>query len=109
MKIILRFLFFSILSSLIIGFYFKNYENDQFLGEKIIGSTVLFSVIFFLPLFLYHRWKDKDIRDYTLTEENYERMRNEVEKKKDKIKCNKSFQKRELMLLSQNYFYYIQL
>jgi hypothetical protein len=39
-------------------------------------------VIFFLPLFLYHRWKDKDIRDYTLTEENYERMRNEVEKKK---------------------------
>ena len=82
MKIILRFLFFSILSSLIIGFYFKNYQNVQFLGEKIIGSTVLFSVIFFLPLFLYHRWKDKDIRDYTLTEENYERMRNEVEKKK---------------------------
>ena len=82
MKIILRFLFFSILSSLIIGFYHKNYENNQFLGEKIIGSTVLLSVIIFLPLFLYHRWKGKDIRDYTLTEENYKRMRNEVEKKK---------------------------
>jgi len=84
MKIALRFLFFSILTSLFIGFLIKNYQNNQILGEKIIGSTVLFSVIIFLPIFLYYRWKDKDIKDYTLNKENYDRMKNIVEKKINK-------------------------
>lgn len=82
MKIALRFLFFFILISLIIGFYFKNYQNNEVLGEKIVGGTVLFSVLFFLPLFLYYRWKDKSIKDYTLTKENYDKMINNIQKNK---------------------------
>lgn len=97
MKITLRFLFFFILLSLTIGFYFKNYQNNEVLGEKIVGATVLFSVLFFLPLFLYFRWKDKNIKDYTLTKENYDKMTNNIQKKKNQIKHNKSFQKRKLM------------
>jgi len=88
MKIVLRFLFISILTSLFIGFFIKNYQNNQVLSEKIIGSTVLFSIIFFLPIFLCHRWKDKDIKDYTLNKENYDRIKNIVEKK-NKIKNKK--------------------
>tara|TARA_Y200000002_G_C22684351_1_gene665381 strand:- start:1878 stop:2132 length:255 start_codon:yes stop_codon:yes gene_type:complete len=81
-KFLLRLLFLSILVSLSIGFYHKNFLESGLDGEKIIGATVLFSVIFFLPLFLYNRWKDKNIRDYTLTKENFERMKNIKKKKK---------------------------
>ena len=82
MKFLLRLLFLSILVSLSIGFYHKNFFESELDGEKIIGATVLFSVIFFLPLFLYNRWKDKNIRDYTLTKENFERKKNIKKKKK---------------------------
>ena len=82
MKFLLRLLFLSILVSLSIGIYHKNFLESELEGEKIIGATVLFSVIFFLPLFLYNRWKDKNIRDYTLTKENFERMKNIKKKKK---------------------------
>jgi len=81
-KFLLRLLFLSILVSLSIGFYHKNFLESEIDGEKIIGTTVIFSVIFFLPLFLYNRWKDKNIRDYTLTKENFERMKNIKKKKK---------------------------
>ena len=84
MRIVLRFLFFSILTFFFIGFFIKNYQNNQILAEKIIGSTVLFLVIFFLPIFLYHRWKGKDIKDYKLTKENYNRMKEIGEKKNKK-------------------------
>ena len=82
MKLLLRLLFLCILVSLSIGFYHKNFLESELEGEKIIGATVLFSVIFFLPLFLYNRWKDKNIQDYTLTKENFERMKNIKKKKK---------------------------
>ena len=82
MKFLIRLLFLSILISLSIGFYHKNFLESGLDGEKIIGATVLFSVIFFLPLFLYNRWKDKNIRDYTLTKENFDRMKNIKKKKK---------------------------
>ena len=82
MKFLLRLLFLSILVSLSIGFYHKNFFESELDGEKIIGATVLFSVIFFLPLFLYNRWKDKNIQDYTLTKENFERMKYIKKKKK---------------------------
>ena len=82
MKLLLRLLFLCILVSLSIGFYHKNFLESGLDGEKIIGATVLFSVIFFLPLFLYNRWKDKNIQDYTLTKENFERMKNIKKKKK---------------------------
>ena len=68
--------FFLIIISLFTGFYIKNVVENDILGEKIIGSSVVFSVIIFIPIFLFHRWKGKDIRHYTLTKENFERMKN---------------------------------
>jgi|TARA_B100001094_G_scaffold58188_1_gene53659 hypothetical protein len=83
MKNTLRFLFFLIIISLFTGFYIKNIVENDILGEKIIGSSVVFSVTIFLPIFLFHRWKGKDIRHYTLTKENFERMKNTNEIKKN--------------------------
>ena len=82
MKIILRVLFVLILLFLITGYHIKSIEESEIFGEKILGITVLFSVMIFLPVFLYHRWKDKDIRNYMLTKENFDRIKKMNEKKK---------------------------
>lgn len=50
-------------------------------SEKLIGFGVLGLFIVVFPLFIYHRWKGKDIKDYMLTQENLEKMR---ENQKDK-------------------------
>lgn len=57
------------------GFFMKIVQESPELGDKIIGLSVLFSTFIFMPLFLYHRWKDKDIKDYVLDKEKLEEMR----------------------------------
>ena len=74
MKKILWFLFILILVALGCGIYIKNYINFA-TGERIIGFTVLIGAFFYLPLFLYHRWKDKRLQDYILSEENLKKIK----------------------------------
>jgi|TARA_B100001079_G_C16287397_1_gene459387 hypothetical protein len=74
MRNFLWLLFISILISLASGLYFKN-SLDEVIGERIIGFTVLTGAFIYLPLFLYHRWKDKRLQDYTLSEENLKKMK----------------------------------
>lgn len=50
-------------------------------SERLIGSGVLVLFIVVFPLFSYHRWKDKNLKDYMLTKENLDKMR---ETQKDK-------------------------
>ena len=69
----LQFLFSLILLALIAGFIIKS--NQAVIGDRIIGITILFTSFIFMPLFIYHRWKDKKLSDYTLTAENLEKMR----------------------------------
>ena len=56
-----------------LGFYFKS--GDELLGNKIIGASVSFMVFVFMPLFIYHRWKDKKLSDYTFSNENLKKMK----------------------------------
>ncbi len=79
MKLFLRIFFFSILSCLIIGFYIKTFENSNE-GNKIIGFTVLTAAFIFMPIFLVHRWKGKKLKDYTLSKENLEKLKNSYQK-----------------------------
>ena len=74
MRNFLWLLFISILISLASGIYFKN-SVDAIIGERIIGFTVVTGAFIYLPLFLYHRWKDKRLQDYTLSEENLKKMK----------------------------------
>ncbi|MFH6768427.1 hypothetical protein V8G56_06750 [Gaetbulibacter aquiaggeris] len=65
-------LFFLVLSlgSIITG-YLMDFENsEQLIGFGVLG---LFFIVF--PLFSYYRWKDKDIKNYMLTKENLDKMR----------------------------------
>jgi len=76
MKKVLWVLFISILTALGYGMYHKTYIDFP-TGERIIGFSVLAGTFLYLPLFLYHRWKGKRLQDYTLTEENLKKMRND--------------------------------
>lgn len=51
------------------------YILDVDYTEKLIGSgvVVLFVVVF--PLFAFHHWKNKSVKDYMITKENIEKMR----------------------------------
>jgi len=43
-------------------------------GEKIIGISVLLFTFVLLPLFLYYRFRNKNLKDYMLTKENIDKM-----------------------------------
>lgn len=70
---LLQILFALILLTLITGFVIKS--NQAVIGDRIVGVTILFTAFIFMPLFIYHSWKDKKLSDYTLTAENFEKMK----------------------------------
>lgn len=75
MKYVLWICFIIMLGGFGVGFYIKIAASNPELGDKIIGLSVLFSTFIFMPLFLYHRWKDKDIKDYVLDKDKLDEMR----------------------------------
>lgn len=81
MKYFLTVLFISILISLGIGFYLK--PEDEATGNLIIGLTLIAGFFVLMPLFIYHRWKDKNVKDYMLTKENIEKMQEYQKDKKN--------------------------
>ena len=80
MKYFLRILFLGVLISLAYGL-FINSTGNTLLGNKIIGFTVLTGAFVFMPIFLVHRWKGKRLKDYTLSKENLDKVRNLDQKK----------------------------
>ena len=80
MKYVLKVLFLTFFIVICRGYYVKE-TLDYNQGEKIIGMGVLFGAFIYLPLFLYHRWKDKKISDYTLNNENLKKINVKKDKK----------------------------
>ena len=80
MRWLLNLLFWGGVVNLFYGFYYKSYI-DYTQGEKWIGFSVLWLTFIYLPIFLVHRWKGKRLEDYTLTDENFAKMRNRNSKK----------------------------
>ncbi|MDO5979286.1 hypothetical protein [Flavivirga spongiicola] len=76
MKYIILFLFLAALGSIVTGYFLENEWSQKLIGFGVAG---LFFIVF--PLFSYYRWKDKDVKDYMLTKENLDKMR---EKERDK-------------------------
>jgi len=62
MKYILGFLFIFILALLGVGFYVK--ATDFKNGEVIIGLAVLLIAFVLMPLFIFHRYKNKDLSSF---------------------------------------------
>ncbi|MFO8146807.1 MAG: hypothetical protein ACQEWG_08910 [Bacteroidota bacterium] len=74
MNLILKILGVLILIAVGTGFYFR-LNDDVLLGDKIIGVAVLASAFILMPIFLYVRWKGKKLEDYTLSDKNFKKMR----------------------------------
>ena len=66
-----------------IGFYIKS--DDPQNGNLFIGLSLVLGFFVVMPLFLYHRWKNRNVKDYMLTKESIEKMR-EFNDSKDKKK-----------------------
>jgi low affinity Fe/Cu permease len=66
----------------ITGFYFKWIEEDQLIGNRIVGISVLTSVFILMPIFLYRRWRGKRLQDYTLTHEKMKKMQEDNRKRR---------------------------
>ena len=69
MKHILTTIFISILAGLGYGFYVKNSGNPK--ADVIIGICVLAIAFILMPLFIYHRYKNKNMEDFKF--ENYKK------------------------------------
>jgi hypothetical protein len=80
MKYIITILFIAVLISLGVGFYIK--PEDEATGNLIIGLTLMAGFFVLMPLFIYHRWKNRSVKDYMLTKENIEKMQDYQKDKK---------------------------
>ncbi len=70
-------IFIASIGSIITGFVLK----PEPIAEKLIGFGVIGLFLFVIPLFTYHRWKGRKVKDYMLTKENIEKMRDYQNKK----------------------------
>lgn len=70
MKYLITILTILALGSIIYGFSVESANSQKFIG---FGTLGLFLIVF--PLFSWYRWKDKNIKDYMLTKENLDKMR----------------------------------
>ena len=69
-KIVTLLVFIASFSSIICGLSLELDDSKKLVGFGVIG---LIFVVF--PLFSYYRWKGKNVKDYMLTKENFDKMR----------------------------------
>lgn len=70
MKYIIAFFTLVAIGSIVAGYFLETEHSQKLIGA---GVACLFFIVF--PLFSYHRWKNKDVKDYMITKENLEKMR----------------------------------
>ncbi|MBT8245299.1 MAG: hypothetical protein HKP48_08395 [Winogradskyella sp.] len=76
LKVITLIAFTASISSIFCGYFLEVSYSKKLIGFGVIG---LFVIVF--PLFSYYRWKDKDLKDYMITKESLDRMRENQKKK----------------------------
>lgn len=77
MKYLILFFTIAAFTSIILGFILDVNYSQKLIG---FGVITIFFVVF--PLFSYHHWKGKDMKDYMLTKENLDKMRDNQKRKK---------------------------
>ncbi|MFK5981698.1 MAG: hypothetical protein QM499_02200 [Flavobacteriaceae bacterium] len=81
MKYVLQFLVILSISGVSYGFYLRPEEIQK--GDVFIGLSLVVLFFITMPIFIYRRWKDRDVKDYMLSKENILKMR-EYNDSKDK-------------------------
>lgn len=66
LKKIVLIVFFAVIGTIFYGYYVK--ENDFKTGEKIIGIGVLLFAFVLMPLFIYLRYRGRDLSHYTFNQ-----------------------------------------
>lgn len=61
---LIRFLLVVIIGLIAYGYYIK--ETVGQLGDKYVGIAVLIIAFVFLPLFIYHRYRNKKLSDFKI-------------------------------------------
>ncbi len=74
MKFLIIFILILTLGMLGTGFYLKNTGNAN--GEIVIGLGVLLVAFILMPLFIYHRYKNKNMADFT-----FDKFRKDLEER----------------------------
>ena len=77
MKYVLWILFLFILIFLVYGFSIKTPIDSS--GDKYIGLAVLGLFFIWMPLFIYHRYKGKDIKKYMINDETFKKIKDEAD------------------------------
>ena len=77
MKYILYTLFTSIILSTCYGFYIKT--ENEILANKFIGFSVVGFFLVWMPLFMFHRYKNKDLKKYMITDQTIKKIKDEAE------------------------------
>jgi predicted transporter len=72
MKYIILFLFIAVLASITAGFIMQGQEHPE--AQKFIGAGVIGLFFVVMPLFIFHRYKNKSMKEYMLTKENIDKM-----------------------------------
>jgi len=75
MKYIIALFFIASVGSIITGYFIQADYSQKLIGFGVVG---LFVIVF--PLFSYYRWKGKKMKDYMITKESLEKMRNHENK-----------------------------
>lgn len=86
LKYLINILFLIALGGLIVGFIIQPKDKAQ--GDLIIGLSMMLGFFIVMPLFIYHRWKGKDVSNYYLNRENILKMR-EFTDERDRRKSGK--------------------
>jgi hypothetical protein len=68
MKYVIRILFFIVLGLIGYGYYIK--QNESLKGDKWIGIGILITALVLMPIFLWHRYKNKNLEDYMFKFDN---------------------------------------
>ena len=76
MKYFLWLSFITSITSIVLGL-----TLDLNYTEKLIGFGTCGLFFVWIPLFIYQHWKGKDPKDYMLTHENLEKMKNSQKRK----------------------------
>lgn len=74
MKYVIIFVLVLTLGMLATGFYQKN--NGDTSGDIVIGLGVLMVAFVLMPLFIYHRYKNKNLSDFT-----FEKFKKDLEER----------------------------
>jgi len=82
MKYILQILVLISVFGVSYGFYLRPEDIQK--GDLFIGLSLVLLFFITMPIFIYRRWKGKDVKDYMLSKENILKMREYNDSKEKK-------------------------